>query len=317
MLQPQCRFGYLAVVLTALASSAATQAAEIPKEVDKFFKDYVAVFDGGDAAKLAAMWTSDAEWTNGITGERSIGREAVEADFAKFFADNPGAQLTGDVQHAKQLAPGVIRIEGLATVTTAGNDPVVSEFNAVLVQQDGKWLLSDIREGAPVVPDSPYAKLKDLEFLIGDWQDDGGDASVQTTFRWAADGAFLVRSYTVDRAGEMTKGTQVFGWDPRENRMRSWNFVSDGSFGEGVWSASGDEWVGRMGQTLADGGSASGTQIIRRIDNDTLEVETVGREINGELQPSAPPVRVVRVATDAAPTDSTTTEAAAAQGGQQ
>ncbi|MAT70209.1 MAG: DUF4440 domain-containing protein [Planctomycetaceae bacterium] len=312
----------LAAVAAAALSTAVINAAEINPDVDQFFKDYIAAFAAGDAEKLAGLWTTDAAWTNTNSGERSTGRDAVQADFAAFFAENPGARLTGDVQHAKQLAEGVMCIEGTAAVAVPGQPPAPSIFSAVLVQQDGKWLLADVRESAPPAAESPAERLKSLEPLIGNWQDEGGDVQVNTSFRWAADGAFLVRTYEVTRDDATLRGTQVIGWDPRENRLRSWNFVSDGSFGQGHWSQSGDEWVGQLSQTLVDGGAASATQVIRWVDDDTLEVETVGRQVDGEPQPSTPPVRMVRVegaATDAASDagQQTTTDAAAAAGGEQ
>lgn len=304
-------------LLSALVSaSAAARAAEVPAEVDRFFKSYIEAFAAADAAKLAALWTEDAEWTNGVTGEHTTGRDAVQADFAAFFADNPGARLTGEIERAKEVSPGVVCLEGQAVVTTASGDPVASAFSAVLVSRDDKWMLASVRESAPAVPETPYERLKALDFLIGDWRDQGGEADVQTSFRWAADGAFLVRTYTVTVDDAVTRGTQVIGWDPRESRLRSWNFVSDGSFGEGAWSKNGDEWVGRLSQTLADGGVASALQVIRRVDDETLEIETVGREIDGEPQPSAPPVRVTRVAAGDENAQATA-DAAATQGGQQ
>ena len=299
-----------ACLLSVVVTRGTAAAAEAPPAAgaDQFFKAYVEAFAAGDAKKLAAMWTADAEWTNGVTGEHSSGRDAVEADFAAFFADNPGARLTGDVERAKEVAPGVMCIEGVAVVSTPGGEPATSAFTAVLVSQQGAWRLASVRESAPATPDTPYLKLKELEFLVGDWRDDGGEAEVRTSFRWAAEGAFLVRTYSATRDDVATTGTQVIGWDPRQNRIRSWNFVSDGSFGEGLWSKSGDEWLGRQSQTLADGGVAAATQIIRQVDANTLEVQTIGREIDGEPQPSTPPVRVVRVADEDAATEATTAE---------
>jgi hypothetical protein len=48
--------------------------------------------------------------------------------------------------------------------------------------------------------------------------------------------------------------------------------------------------------------------VIRLIDNDTLEVENVGRDIDGEPLPSLAPVRMVRVEPVAETTSAATSE---------
>ena len=152
------------------------------------------------------------------------------------------------------------------------------------------------------MPDTPYQRLRDLEFLVGEWADDTDDALVRTSVRWGANRSFLIRSYTVDRGDdEPSQGTQVIGWHPQQGRVVSWNFESDGSFGMATWSRDGVDWVVRLRQTFRDGATASATQILTPIDDDTLSVETVGQEIDGEATPSSDPVRVIRV--DGEPTD--------------
>ena len=87
---------------------------------------------------------------------------------------------------------------------------------------------------------------------------------------------------------------------PIERRIRSWMFNSDGSFGEGSWFKDGANWMSRMSLTMADGSVASGTQVFMRTDNDTYQVESIGREIDGESMPSAGTVTVVRAVEQAA-----------------
>ena len=132
--------------------------------------------------------------------------------------------------------------------------------------------------------------------MVGHWQDASDADQVDTHVRWSANEAFLIRSFVVTREGEEPfEGTQVIGWDPRAGNIRSWTFSSDGSFGEGVWSAVGDEWHVLTAQTLADGRAATATQIIRRIDDDTATVQTIGKEIDGQPEPASDPVTIARV----------------------
>ena len=48
-----------------------------------------------------------------------------------------------------------------------------------------------------------------------------------------------------------------------------------------------------------DGGAASGTYVLKMVDADTIEMELIGHEIDGEPQPAKPAVKVVRKAESA------------------
>ena len=65
------------------------------------------------------------------------------------------------------------------------------------------------------VPIATIAKLGELEWLIGDWVDQDDDASVETTFRWTKDYAFINGTFRVTVGDRVDlEGTQVIGWDP-------------------------------------------------------------------------------------------------------
>lgn len=255
---------------------------------------YADAFATGDTEKLAAYWAVDAQWESAISGEQASGREAIMKDFAKFFAANPGARLTSTINSRQQVAEDVMCVDGQTLLTLPGQQPELGVFHAVLRKSGGSWLLARVVETTPPVTNSPYQKLRELEFLLGQWRDQGEGPQVTTTFRWGDGKTFLIRSFQVADGQNVSQGTQVIGWDPRASRVRSWTFHSDGSFGEGAWSGSAGEWTGRMAQTLPDGSSASATQVVRRIDDNTLEIETLGREVAGEPQPSSAPVRMIR-----------------------
>ncbi|MGL4515015.1 MAG: SgcJ/EcaC family oxidoreductase [Lacipirellulaceae bacterium] len=289
----------------ALAEEAAAPTpptADAQQQVIAFLRSYEAAFNSGDAAKVAALWAEDGVWTSDESAETTSGREAIEAGFAEVFAASPGLSLAGDLTSLRVVAPGVVCIDGETRVTRRDADPGFSAFTAVVVQRDGKWLLASVNEHALAVA-SPTDALEDLAFLVGEWIDEQPAGStdpavqVETSVRWGEGDNFLIRSYTVTPVeGEPTKGTQVIGWDPRSRQVRSWTFDADGSFGEGHWSRVGEQWIGRLSQTLATGDAASGTQVVTRIDDDTLLVENVGREVAGEPLPASPPVRMKRVA---------------------
>jgi uncharacterized protein (TIGR02246 family) len=289
--------------VAAASSEAAAPATPEPEaELKSYLGQYLDAFNKGDAKAAAALWADDAVWHSDTAGSAITGRDAIEASLAEVFAAKPGLRLSTQIERTHVITDGVISLEGTTTTSGPGEEPSVSAFTAVVKKTDDDWRLCDVHEYATPVALVPGAKLQELAFLVGEWQDDSEGASVSTNVstvvRWGAGESFLVRSYVIsgDDGEPVLQGTQVIGWDPRAEKFRSWQFDSDGGFGEGVWSRAGDEWVGRLTETLADGSLASATQVIRLVDADTLEVATVGREVAGEPQPSSEPVRVKRVA---------------------
>jgi hypothetical protein len=75
-------------------------------------------------------------------------------------------------------------------------------------------------------------------------------------------------------------------------------FLSDGSFGEAVWTKDGKDWEREGTQTLSDGRTASGTQVISRVDDNTMTVEMIAKDIDGDPQPASDLLTVVRVPDD-------------------
>lgn len=275
----------------------ATAAASPEAELHGYLSQYIEAINKEDAKAVAALWADDAVWRDDLAGAPIVGRDAIEATLEASFVEKPGVRMAGQLDRFHTIAPGVLSIDGTTTTISPGEEPLTSAFTAVIKKTDDGWRLCDVHEYAQPAPLVPGAKLQELAFLVGQWQDESEAASVSTTVRWGAGESFLVRSYVVsgDDGEPVLQGTQVIGWDPRAEKFCSWQFDSNGGFGEGVWSRAGDEWVGRLTETLADGSLASATQVIRLIDADTLEVATIGREVAGEPQPSSEPVRVKRV----------------------
>lgn len=296
------------------AQAPAAPAAQDQNGVEFALGRYVVTFNKHDADALAALWMPDGVYVDKATGHRTEGREALAADFRALFAASPEIALSGQVEGVRQLGPDVAMVDGTSTTATADGEPDSSSYSAVFKRVDGKWLVDSVHEMPLPSPESPRQALEPLAWMVGHWQDQGDTGQVDTVARWSPSEAFLIRSYTVTREGEPTfEGTQIIGWDPRAKQIRSWAFNSDGSFGEGMWSRNHDEWLVRTAQTLVDGRAATATQVIKKIDDNTATVQTIGKEIDGALEPAAEPITVVRVedpAPAATATPSATTGAA-------
>ena len=137
--------------------------------------------------------------------------------------------------------------------------------------------------------------LGDLDWMVGQWIDEGEDVTITTSCSWTKNGKFLTRSFRVVTDDEVTlEGTQVVGWDPIERRIRSWTFDSEGGFGEGRWIRDDSRWLVKTSYVLASGERASALNVFTYVDPDTFRWQSIDREIGGELQPSIPEVTVVR-----------------------
>ena len=283
----------------------AVERAEAAKEVaeagdapiDKAVQSYAAAFNKNDAAATAAHWAETGVYVDRETGARTEGRDAIQADFETLFKERTGARLAIELTDRRLIKPDVASIEGNATASLPGEESSTTAFSAILVRQGEQWLIDSVHESPQATPPTAHDALADLEWLLGRWLDESETTRVETNVRFGAGNSFLVRSFVVQAPDEEEEqGTQVIGWDPRLKQIRSWSFFSDGSFGDGLWSKSGNDWLVKGTHTLADGRVASGTQVVEREGNDTLHVRLIGREIDGEPQPNSEPVRVVRAA---------------------
>ena len=153
----------------------------------------------------------------------------------------------------------------------------------------------------PAATDVPAADaeqaspLEVLDWMVGEWLDQGEDSTITTKCEWTKNRKFLKQSFKVKIDDEVSlEGTQFIGWDPIENQIRSWTFDSEGGFGEGRWIQDGDRWLVKASFVLADGARASSLNVYTYVDADTIRWQSTNREIAGELQPSIPEVTVVR-----------------------
>jgi uncharacterized protein (TIGR02246 family) len=294
------KFAFPVLLVALITSELRADEAAIRKAITA----YAEAFNNKDLKAVSAMWAAQASHTDRETGERTEGREAIVADIAADFKENPKSRLSGRVDRIRLIKPDVASIEGQTTFATPDEEPTVSTFTAIVINEKGKWLIDSIDEMPEPQPPSPSVALKELEWLVGHWVDETPEVRVDTTIRWSPNRAFLLRSYVVQMAdAEQQEGTQVIGWDPRSREIRSWSFNSDGSFGDGTWSRNGEDWLIKSSQTLVDGRAASGTYVLTQVDKDTVNLQLIGHDVEGEPQPAAPAVKMARMA-DAAPATS-------------
>ena len=259
---------------------------------------FLEAYNARDAKKLAALWAPEAVYIDPATGEQIVGREAIQKEFEEAFSDKQDVKLKADVESIDFVSPNVALIRGVAHVIRPGEEPDDSEFTVVRVKQNGQWLIDRISEVEKEKPSlSNYEHLKELEWMIGSWHDDDPRPSVeiQTDCQWTKNKNFMTRSFAFAIGDQVKKsGMQIIGWDAANKQIHSWVFDSDGGFAEGTWKRKGDRWVIENTATLPDGGRASATNIMTKLDDNSFKWESVNRELDGELMPNVEPVLVVR-----------------------
>jgi hypothetical protein len=170
--------------------------------------------------------------------------------------------------------------------TAAVGTRVSNRYAIVWVKSGDRWVISSVRDLPAEVDEAPslaYLQLKSLEWLIGDWTDDSGKDTVQIKCRWAPNKGFLVMDYSVKGEGEgPLLVLQRIGWDPVNNRVRSWVFDSTGGFGEGYWQRDGNKWVVGASGILADGGTGGSTNVYEFKDENSFLYRSVDREVDSQ-----------------------------------
>jgi uncharacterized protein (TIGR02246 family) len=257
---------------------------------------YEAAYAKGDVKALAGFFAEDAEYTTD-EGRRYSGRAAIEGAILAGLAGNKGAKLAIAVDSVRVLSPDVVLEQGSTTVTARDGATDSSQYTAIHVKKEGKWKISQLVE-SPLPSVSAHDRLTELEWLVGDWEesDKSTDLTVHSQNSWARGGNFLTRNITVKRAGNVTlEGWQIIGWDPVNERIRSWTFDGEGGYSDGYWVREGDRWLLRETGVTPDGNRTSADTTFTKLAADRFTWESTNRTLNGEPQPGIGRIEIHRV----------------------
>ena len=240
------------------------------QEIRKGVVAFVEQYNAHKADTLTALFAADARMIF-RDGTEVNGREEIKQSFEEAFAAAPKTSVSVVVDSIRFLTPDVAVEEGATSMFPDGETLTAkSRYTVVHLKKDGRWLMQTVR----VVEDeslSAYGELAPLEWLVGQWIDEGRTESVETTFRWDDNKSFLLEEFQVVRGDEVVlKGTQRIGWDPQAKQIRSWTFDSAGGFGDAVWTPVEGGWVVKAKAITADGTSASVTRTLTRPAQDRV-----------------------------------------------
>jgi uncharacterized protein (TIGR02246 family) len=291
---------------TPAAKTPATKAQAAPAAAPKRSPDEVAMgetsqtlvkaYNQRDAKAFSAAFTADGEYID-ETGTVFHGRPAIETEFARFFQANPTTSIQVQLTSTRGVAPGILAADGSTQFTRAKGEPPVAGHCSLICAKDGnKWLVASLREtevkGAAA---SHHDQLQQLEWMVGEWIDEGSQSHVHFSCRWDDAGNYLLRDFEVHSAGGKTiTGTQRIGFDSLNGHLKSWAFDSAGGYAEGYWQRDGDNWILNSSGVTADGRMASGSSIFTRVDQNRISFHSVDRVVGGQRIPDVVEVIIVR-----------------------
>jgi uncharacterized protein (TIGR02246 family) len=271
--------------LNAAVVAAATSTA-VEKAIAAEAEATIKAFNAGDSTALGTMFIGDAELVD-ENGNVTETRAEITALFKRFFERFPQAVLELEVTDARAVGDELVIEEGVRRITAdQGAAAAQVRYAAVRMKDGDRWPIASYREFSDDPLPTPAEMLAPLDFLVGDWVDESPEGRTQIHYQWSEDGNFLVGDYNLSVGGQPTsRSTQRIGWDPVENRLRSWTFDSDGGFSEGEWMATDDGWLVKSEATLPDGTTGSATVSIRPADQDHFVVESTDRIVAGGEEP--------------------------------
>jgi uncharacterized protein (TIGR02246 family) len=284
-------------------------------EIRDMLGSYLKSFNRHDAVAAAAHWSPGAENVDLDTGHVTAGREAVREVFATLFAEDSAAMIDVDVTSIRPVRADVAVVDGNSRVAFGDGAAAASRFSAVVVKENGRWLLESVREAADPAAAAAARPLDDLVWLVGMWEDVGPGLTASTRCFWSTGRAFLIRTHAVTSATgsdapaasgddripgllpaadvQGREVTEIIGWDPERREIRSWAFSSEGRFAEGVWTRDGDTWTVRLEGRGADTGRTSECTLVRR-GSDEVSVRSGDDALAAAFAPVSDFIRTAR-----------------------
>jgi uncharacterized protein (TIGR02246 family) len=296
------------------ADEQANRAAEVAirANVDAFVKAY----NGGNAKAIADLFTPEGQLID-ENDHTTHGHDAIEHAFADVFKAAPQGRIEVNVESIRFFGSALAVETGTSKVVDKpGADPDVTHYTVMHTKSlDGKWLMTFARDtpvgsdentslpSEPVASQGPkdaaapsanFEKLKPLNWMIGDWIDEGDESLVISSCKWSADKNFILQNVEVRREGcDALIIRQRIGWDPIAGRIRAWIFDSNGGYGESFWTQDGRSWRARNTGVGPDGMRSSSMDVMTPTGKDSYTWQSVDRIVGGQRMPSLE-VKVVR-----------------------
>lgn len=246
---------------------------------------FTELFNAADLENLIALFAEDAEFID-ENGLLHNGKPEIRSLFEEFFKNFPKAAVDLNVESLRPLGKNLALEEGNRLITVPGEQTARATFRYMTIYSlvEGQWLISSVRETADDPPPASSDYLQPLAWLVGNWVSEDAEATVAVNYRWSEDRNYLLAEFEVRRAGEISRKTsQRIGWDPLNQRIRSWTFDADGGFSDAQWTPLENGWVIKTSAILPDGRSGSATLKLIPASKDRYTMTGADRVVGDSL----------------------------------
>lgn len=272
--------------------AAATEKQQVVEEkaIRVSAEEFTSAFNKGDSKAIGNLWAADGEYVD-EKGRAFRGRESIEKEYAAFFARHPNLKLETTVSSMKILNAHAAIEDGTSVLRKADNSPVSrASYTAFLLKEGGKWLMASVRE-YPLPAPATRPNFRNLDWLIGTWTAAKDSKELEFAYRWIADKKFIELSYSAkDKGSPIRSGIQVVGIDPSSGEVVSWSFDSNGGYGRGLWRLLKKGLIVESRGTLPDGAPTASTDILSRMDDNSIRWQSVNRIVAGQRLNDSEPV---------------------------
>lgn len=272
---------------------------EIPADEKPFWdsaQKFLDFYAARDAKALGNLFTEDAEFFDEF-GELTQGRANIVALFENVFQNSPEAALEEiNLNRVRYITPTVAMEQGETVATDIlGGPRYTSRYVAIHVKgADGVWRMNTLKN-YPRESGDKNEHLDQLEWMVGEWVNEGEGRTVSTTCEWSKDGHYLLRKYQVENSlGVHMNGIQRIGWDPLRRQLRSWAFDSEGAYSEGYWVRNGNRWIVNSSGYTPEGDAVQATAVYVIQSDERVTWGFTSLVVGNHVQEVVEPVIMVR-----------------------
>ena len=249
-----------------------------------------------DALKAASLWSEDANFID-ETGEETHGRKALQERFESGFKKRAAENTIGIHPSRISLpADNIAMVAGEVSRKVGDIKLPATRFSMVLLKTGTTWLISEANE-SPLSSISSGEHLKELNWLIGNWNVVTQEGTAKLNVDWAPGKNFILAKFTIHKKDSADQiDSQVIGWDPRTSNIVSWHFDSDGDFAYGKWTKQSDTWTVDVAGVTANGGSSRASNVFTVKSPSEFIWQSINRLSNGNQVENTEQLKVLKVA---------------------
>lgn len=258
------------------------------KEVQAYLTEVAATFNKHDAKAVSALFLPEGELVDS-DGNVLKTRVTLEAHYGEIFKAKPQSKLDVTNETLRVISDNLAMFDGQALVKPSPQDPQrQTRFAAVLSKQGNQWFIASIRDLEDIenTPEAIKEKMQALNWLVGEWVQEGGNFKIHTSCRWSDDKLSLIQEFQITGSNlKELSGTQRIAWDPATEKIKSWTHDAQGGYAEALWTRSGESWIVKSTGTNSDGDACSMTMVYLQAGKGRIDLFSRDRIVGNDVMP--------------------------------